>query len=213
MEDVERLFFEAADLFQARDAPGAEALLRRGLAASPEHAPSLSLLGLIAGRAGRDVECVALLERAITHATPAQAAAAGLWLGAAHRRAGRPLEAIEALRAAVAADPGLAAARGAVASALYAAGDIPAAADHAERAVALAPGDPGFAGDLAVARNAQGRCAEAAELCRTALAAGEEPELLNTLGVALRELGDLAAAGQDLQRLDVRRAAVSGGYR
>jgi protein O-GlcNAc transferase len=200
LADVEGLFSEAADLFQARDAAGAEASLRRVLDVAPDHAPSLSLLGLIAGRGGRDAECVELLERAVVNAAPAQAATAGLWLGAAHRRAGRTAAAIEALRAAVAADPGLAAAQGALASALYAAGDFAAAADHAERAVALAPDDPGFAANLAVARNAQGRFAEAADLCRAALAAGEEPELLNTLGVALKELGDLAAAGASLER-------------
>jgi predicted O-linked N-acetylglucosamine transferase (SPINDLY family) len=213
VDDVERLFSEATDLFQARDAAGAEALLRRILAASPGHAPSLSLLGLIAGRAGQDAECVALLERAIAHATPAQAATAGLWLGAAHRRAGRTAEAVESLRAAVAADPGLAAAQAALASALYASGDIPSAADHAERAVALAPEDPGFAGNLAVARNAEGRFAEAADLCRAALAAGEAPELLNTLGVALRELGDLASAGAALERaLALRAGFIEARY-
>ncbi|HEX3367337.1 MAG TPA: tetratricopeptide repeat protein [Phenylobacterium sp.] len=198
----------ATDRFRARDAAGAETLLRRALAAAPDHAPSLSLLGLIAGRAGRDAECVALLERAVANGAPEQAAAAGLLLGAAHHRAGRKEASVAALRAAVAADPGLAAAQDALASALYAAGDFAAAVDHAERAVALAPQDPGFAGNLAVARNAEGRFAEAAGLCRAALGAGEDPALLNTLGVALKELGDLTAAGAGLERA----LALSPGF-
>jgi protein O-GlcNAc transferase len=51
-----------------------------------------------------------------------------------------------------------------------------------------------------VVRNAQGRHAEAADLCRAALAVQEDPALLNTLGVALKELGRFAEAAISLAR-------------
>jgi protein O-GlcNAc transferase len=200
VDDVEALFSEALGRFQARDATGAEPLLRRVLAAAPDHVPSLSLLAQIAGRAGRDAECVGLLERAVAHGAAQQAAMAGLWLGAAHRRAGRTRDAIGALRAAVEADPDLAAAHGALSAALYAIDDLAGAAAHAEAAARLTPADGACAGNLAVVRNAQGRYAEAADLCRAALAAREDPALLNTLGVSLKELGELSEAAASLER-------------
>ncbi len=74
------------------------------------------------------------------------------------------------------------------------------AAAAAEHAVGLAPRDPALARNLAIVRTAQGRLREAIALCRTALAGGEDAALLNTLGVALKEDGQLADAGQSLER-------------
>ncbi len=234
MDDVERLFSEATRLFAAQAPEEAERLLRQAIAWAPHHVPSLSLLGLIAGRAGRDAQCVMFLDQAVALSSGPQAAAGGLLLGAAHRRAGRldeaetayrraaeadpkspeaflqlglmlqtqgrQREAVIPLRVATGIDPGIAVAHGALASALYAVGDFAHAADHAERAVGLAPKDGGYVTNLAVIRNAHGRFAEAADICRRALMAGEEPTLLNTLGVALKELGDLQGAGASLER-------------
>jgi protein O-GlcNAc transferase len=240
--DVEQLFAEAAERFRGRDASSAEALLRDALARQPDHAPSLNLLAVIAGRAGRDAECVALLERAIVHGADEQARASGLLLGAAHARAGRlsaaeaayrrvlqmapgsseaalrlglllrghgrEAEAIGLLRTATDAAPDLAEAHSALAVALHRAGDISAAAESAERAFALAPEERGLAANLAVIRNAQGRFSDAAALCRRALEAGEEPALLNTLGVALKEDGRLEEAAACFERA----AALRPGF-
>jgi protein O-GlcNAc transferase len=242
VSDPEPLFVKAAARFRLGDPLGAEMLLREALAAWPDHAPSLNLLALIAGRAGRDAECVALLERAIAHGTAAQAVASGLVLGAAHARTGRLSEAEAAyrrvlatapdaseaalklglllsrqgrdeeatgiLRTASAADPGLAVAHGALAASLLATGDLGAAGESAERALALAPDDRNFVANLAVIRNAQGRFATAAALCRGALAGGEEPALLNTLGVALKEDGRLDEAAASFERA----AALRPGF-
>ena len=233
---------KAAARFRLGDPQGAEAQLREILAARPDHAPSLNLLALIVGRAGRDAECVALLERAIAQGTAEQAVASGLVLGAAHARAGR-LSAAEAayrrvlasapdaseaalklglllsqqgrddeatgvLRTATAADPGLAVAHGALAAALLATGELAAAGESAERALALAPDDRNFAANLAVIRNAQGRFEMAASLCRSALAKGEDPALLNTLGVAFKESGRLDEAAASFERA----AALRPGF-
>jgi predicted O-linked N-acetylglucosamine transferase (SPINDLY family) len=202
---VEELFAEAARRFRARDAAGAERLLGEALAAQPEHAPSLNLLALIAGRAGRDAECIALLERAMACGTPEQAAASGATLGAAHRRAGRLGEAADAYRRALAAAPDLlvserASLHGALAATLQAQGDLAGAAQSAEQALALAPDEPACAANLAVIRNAQGRFAEAAALCQVALARGEDAGLLNTLGVALKEDGWLDDAAANFEQ-------------
>src|SRR5271168_1999384 len=93
MDDVERLFSKATRLFAAQEPSESERLLRQALERAPHHVPSLSLLGLIAGRAGRDAQCVALLDHAVALSSGPEAAAVGLLLGAAHRRAGRLEEA------------------------------------------------------------------------------------------------------------------------
>src|SRR5579864_1364762 len=87
---VQRRLTEALARLSAGDSASAEKLLRENLAKSPDHAPSLHLLGLIAGRERRDGECVALLRRAVEHGTGEQRVQSGLLLAAAHQRAGRP---------------------------------------------------------------------------------------------------------------------------
>jgi predicted O-linked N-acetylglucosamine transferase (SPINDLY family) len=239
-EDLEGRFAEAAVLFQARNAGAAESRLREILSQWPNHAPSLNLLALIAGRDGRDTECVMLLERAIVCGSAEQAAASALILGAAHERArrapeaeaayrraleitpkgaeahlklgllrlrlGRHEAALEPLTAAAALDARLPVAHGALASALCAIGDLAAAGESALRALELAPNDPNFVATLALVRNAQGRFAEAEALCLRALAEGEEPGLLNTLGVALRETARLDEAGAAFERASALRS-------
>jgi protein O-GlcNAc transferase len=134
--------------------------LRQGLAADPDHVPSLSLLAQIAGRAGRDKACVELLERVLEVGTEAQAAAAGLWLGAAHRRAGRMAQARAALRTAstIAEDAGLLNSLGV---ALKDIDDLESAAISFEQAVLRRPGFVEALYNLATARKDQGRTDEA----------------------------------------------------
>lgn len=196
MTDADLDHAAAVEHVRARDVAAAERLLRGVLAHAGGHVPSLHLLGLLAGRAGRDAECVALLERAVALGTPAQAAAAGLLLAEAHRRRGRTAAAAGAFRTVIAHDPaGLPARRG-LCGALLDLGEAEEAAEVAAGGLACAPGDPALTHALAIARNAQGRFGEAAALARAALARGETAGLLNTLGIARKEedaLDDAAA--------------------
>lgn len=121
-------------------------------------------------------------------------AQAALRLGLLLRGQGRDAESLVPLRSAVAASPDLAVAHAALAAALHATGQLEAAAESAQRALALSPAERDLAANLAVIRNAQGLFADAEAVCRQALEAGSEPGLLNTLGVALKEAGRLAEA-------------------
>jgi protein O-GlcNAc transferase len=234
MSNAASLIARAHTFLRARDTAGAEGLLREALAIEPRCADALHLLGLLAGRDGRDAECVALLEAAVANGTAEQAAGSGLLLAAAHRRAGRMEAAESALRAvlriapdhaeallrlglllqelgrladareilrrAVEADPAQALAHGALAVTLHALGELDTAAESAAEAMRLAPASPEFAGNLAVIRNAQGRFAEAAALCRAALASSEDAALWNTLGIALKLDDQLDEAGEAFER-------------
>lgn len=210
------------------DPVGAEAMLQQAIALDPDHAPSLHLLGLLAGRAGDQARSAALLSRAIEAGTPEQAEASGLLLAAAFARwtrldeaeaayadvvarmpasregwfelglllgsRGRHERAVDALRHATALDPSFAPAHAALASALLALGSLDEAAEAAIRARSLAPDARGTARRLAAIRNAQGRFAEAAVLCRGAEAEQDDAALLNTLGIALQTLDAEEAA-------------------
>ncbi|THD58133.1 glycosyltransferase family 41 protein [Phenylobacterium sp.] len=169
VHEAEALFSQAFGRFQARDDVEAERVLRRALAAAPEHVPSLSLLAQIAGRAGRDAEAVSLLERVIAHGTTAEAAVAGLWLGAAHRRAGRTGAAIAAYRRTVerAEDAGLLNSLGV---ALKELDDLSGAAASFERAIGLRPGFVDALYNLALARRDEGQTDEAVALLRQVVA-------------------------------------------
>lgn len=183
-EDVERRFADAADLFRSRDVPAAERRLRRILDEQPDHTPSLNLLALIAGRAGRDAECVALLERAIAHGTADQTSASALLLAAAHERAGRTEAAESAYRRALAAAPGTAQAHLKLGLLLLRKGR-PGAASGALRDAVLA--EPGLAvahSALASALKALGDLASAAESAARAVALGpDDPGFLANLAV------------------------------
>lgn len=228
MTDIHPGFDRALDRFHAGDGGGAERCLRDILAQRPDHAPSLHLLGLIAGRSGRFEEAIEALRAAVEHGTEEQRSASGLLLAAAYRRSGRDgdaealyhvlqqsgpataeasfrlalmlrdqrrhAEALPHFRRAAEAGPDHADAHAALATALYAAGQLAAAADSAERALALAPGNRDVAANLAVIRNAQGRFEDAEALCRQAWASDERADLCNTLGIALKGQGRLAAA-------------------
>ena len=189
-----------------RDADGV-ALLERAIehGSAEQAAASGLLLGAAHARQGRLAVAEAAYRRVLGGAPGAPEAA--MRLGLLLRGQGREAEAIGLLRTAVAAAPALAEAHGALAVALHEAGDLAAAAESAERAFALAPQERGFAANLAVIRNAQGRFADAAALCRRALHAGEEPALLNTLGVALKEDGRLEEAAATFERAVALRPA------
>lgn len=138
--DIERRFDAAAALFRDRDAAAAEQALQLILAERPDHTASLNLLALIAGRDGRDEECVALLERAIIHGAVEQAAPSALFLGATHERHGRIHAAENAYRHAVAAAPMMAQPRLKLGLLLLRQGEYASAADALREAAALDPG-------------------------------------------------------------------------
>lgn len=200
---IEQLFTRATELFRARDAAGAERLLRQVLVRAPDHAPSLGLLGLIAGRDGRDAECIALLECAVAGGSLDEAPVSAVWLGAAHARAGRPAEAETAYRRALALNPAYAEARLRLGLLLHEQGRPAEASAELEAAACAAPAlaeQPFFLANLAVAKNAEGRFAEAEAFSRRALAVQEDPATLNTLGVALKAQGRLDEAAAALER-------------
>lgn len=189
-----------------RDAECVELLtqaIRHGTAG--QAAASGLLLAAAHARAGRPAEAETAYRQVLAR-TPGSGEAA-LRLGLLLLGQGREGEALGPLQAA-AADPSLAVAHGALATARKAAGDLEGAAASAERAVALAPHDRNFAANLAVIRNAQGRFGEAEALCRRALKGGEDPGLLNTLGVALKEQGRLEDAASSFERA----AALQPGF-
>jgi predicted O-linked N-acetylglucosamine transferase (SPINDLY family) len=155
---------------------------------------------LLAGahrRAGR-LEQVEAAYRGVLAVAPASQDALNN-LGILLLERGQHQAAVEMLQAAVAGDPVDAVAHAALAQALYGLGELAAAAESGQRAIALRPDDPNFIANLAVIRNAQGRFAEAATLCRDALALREEPKVLNTLGIALKEMGQLDESAEILE--------------
>ncbi|HEX4097983.1 MAG TPA: tetratricopeptide repeat protein, partial [Caulobacteraceae bacterium] len=190
-----------------RDAESIELLtqaIRHGTA--EQAAASGLLLAAAHARAGRPAEAEAAYRRALDQAP--RSGEASLRLGLLLLGQGREGEALGPLQVAAVADPNLAVAHGALATARHAAGDLEGAAASAERALALAPDDRNFAANLAVIRNAQGRSSEAEALCRRALESGEEPGLLNTLGVALKEQGSMRNAASSFERA----AALQPGF-
>ncbi|HEY3951059.1 tetratricopeptide repeat protein [Phenylobacterium sp.] len=205
MDDAEQLFSDAIQRFQARELDAAEALLRRALAVAADHVPSLSLLAQIAGRAGRDAECVDLLEQAIAHGTPEQATAAGLWLGAAHRRAGRTELAVAAYRQAleIAEDPQLLNSLGV---ALKDLDDLAGAAAGFERASALQPGFVDALYNLAAVRKDEGRTDAAVALLREVI--NRAPDLAAArFALPMAHLSPLYETEEEIDR---RRAAYGG---
>ena len=86
--DLESLFADAVRRVRERDVAAAQALLERAIAQEPLHAPSLHLLGFLAGRANDQARCMVHLSRAIRAGTPLQAHDSGLLLAAALRRWG-----------------------------------------------------------------------------------------------------------------------------
>ncbi len=194
-------------LIAGRNGDDAEcvALLERAVAhgLGEQAAASALLLGAAHERSGR-VEAAEAAYRRALQAAPGTAEA-HLKLGLLLHRHGRP-GAAGVLREAIAADPGLALAHGALASALHAAGDLAAAAESAERSVALGPDDATFLANFAVIRNAQGRFADAEALSRRALIQGETAALFNTLGIALAHQDRLDEAAAAFERAAPRRS-------
>jgi putative thioredoxin len=116
-------FAEAEALRAGGDAAGARAALDRALALAPRHAGALLALAELALGEGRRGDALGLLDRL----PPADADRHAGRVGALRLRASAPAEGVDALRAAAEARPEEPAPRLALARALAAAGDYPAA--------------------------------------------------------------------------------------
>jgi tetratricopeptide (TPR) repeat protein len=166
----------------------AATLYRRILAAAPDHADSLHLLGLIAHQRGHDEDAV----RDITQAVALNPTAASFYgnLGEAFRGLGRKRDAFAQYRRAVQLEPEYPEAHSNLALLLHQAGRPDDAAARYETAVALRPGHAETYYNFAVALQQNDRAAASLALYRRALRiAPGLAEAHRHLGIALRELG------------------------
>jgi protein O-GlcNAc transferase len=169
MSKAVTLIARARALLRASDSAGAERLLREALVLDPRDADALHLLGLLAGRAGRDAECAALLEAAVANGTAEQAAASGLLLAAARKRAGRMEAAESALLAVLRVSPSHAEALLRLGLLLQELGRPSDAREILYRAVEADPAQAVANGALAVTLHALGELDAAAESATKAM--------------------------------------------
>ncbi|MCC6657121.1 MAG: tetratricopeptide repeat protein [Rhodocyclaceae bacterium] len=177
----------------------AEALYRRILAAAPQHAGALHLLGVLALQAGRHEEAAQLIGRAI--AVDNRQPAFHNNLGEALRAAGRIDAARASYEAALALQPNYADAHSNLGIALQQQGRAAEAEACFRRALALRPDHAMAAHNLGNALMALGRQEEAAASFRRALA--QQPGLAEAhcgLGRALLSRQSLEAAASAFQR-------------
>ncbi|NRR32627.1 tetratricopeptide repeat protein [Oxalobacteraceae bacterium] len=114
---------------------------------------------------------------------------------------GRPQEAVELHRRALALQPDLAAAWGNLALALRALGDDAGAADAEQAALRLAPHSPEAHINAGLALYGQGRILESMAAYRHALQLRHDlPEAWINLGIALQDVGDASAACEAFER-------------
>jgi tetratricopeptide (TPR) repeat protein len=209
----------------------ADELVRRALAAEPDHAEAHHALGIIAHQSGKLAEAIEHVRRAAALAPDVALYHANL--GEMCRLAGRPEEAIAAGRRAIALDPRHSGALSNVGIALFEQGRFAEALEHYDRAVAI---DPAFVQAHSNRGNALQRLkrfAEAEGCYRRAIELMPAfPDAWNNLGTCLRELkrseeaesvyrkalelrpndpetlDNLALALKDLERLDEADAAL-----
>ncbi|MEQ1859173.1 MAG: tetratricopeptide repeat protein [Chthoniobacteraceae bacterium] len=158
----------AIDHFKCGRVAEAETMCRRILAAQPDFADALHLLGLIASHSGHLAPAVELLRRAI--ALRPGAAAYHLNLGNALCAAGQSEEGIAEYRSALVIDPALAVAHNNLAAALKAMGQLDDAVAEYRRAIELEPAYAECHSNLGVALSELGRHGEAVSACERALA-------------------------------------------
>jgi tetratricopeptide (TPR) repeat protein/SAM-dependent methyltransferase len=185
---------------QAGQLAEAERLCRAILAAAPNDAPTIHLLGFVAHKAGRHPEAIELIGRAI--ALDETNPDCHFDIGLALMAAGRLEEAARHFARAVALKPDYAAGVANLIDQLYARGNraletgsLDEAVACLRRVVALRPDFAEAFSNLGVALMAQGRAAEAAAAYRRAL--DSNPALVTTyrnLGRALVAQGDVVGA-------------------
>lgn len=157
--ELAMLLDEAMHHHQAGRLGEAEALYRRALAASPNHAHALHLLGTAAWQAGRNEEAAELIGRAIAinGAVPDfHNNLGGVWM-----LLGRFDRAVRCYQRAVALQPGLVEAQFNLGKSLYLCGNREAAAAAYREALSLRPNEADIRNNLATALHELGRPSEA----------------------------------------------------
>jgi predicted O-linked N-acetylglucosamine transferase (SPINDLY family) len=173
----------------------AEGLYRQVLAASPDHADALHLLGTLACQQGRTDLALELIGKAI--ALFPGAAPYHHNLGETYRRAGHREAAITCFRRAIALRPDDAEAYNSLGAALFETGRHDEAITALGRAIALQASHAWAHVNLGNALSAAGRRDEALAACQRAVALQSTlPEAHNSLGAVLQATGqtDLAVA-------------------
>jgi tetratricopeptide (TPR) repeat protein len=177
----------------------AEALCREILAATPQDADALHLLGAIAAKRGEGREAKELFGRAL--AAKPDFAKAHSNLGAVLLRQGETEQAIEHIAKAIELAPDLADAHNNLGNALLKGARLEDAARAFVRAIEAAPGDPLAYSNLGAVLVRQGKIDDA--ITRFEKAIGLDPSLAmahNNLGNALKEKGDFEGAAACLRR-------------
>ena len=171
----------------------AEALYRQILAAQPDHADALHLLGVVAHQVGRHEAAVEWIRRAIT--LHPENHVAHYNLGEACRAAGKPEEAVAAYERALQLQSDYAQAHNGLGNALQERGQLAEAEAEYRRALALKPDFPEAHNNLGNALRERGQFDEAIAAYRRALALKSDfPAAHNNLGNAFTERGQLDEA-------------------
>jgi tetratricopeptide (TPR) repeat protein len=179
--------------------PDAETLCREILAATPDHADALHLLGAIAAKRGEGREAIEWFGRAL--AAKPDFAKAHSNLGAVLLRQGETEQAIDHIEKAIELAPDLGDAHNNLGNALLKGARLEDAARAFVRATEAAPGDPLAYSNLGAVLVRQGKIDDA--VARFEKAIGLDPSLAmahNNLGNALKEKGDFEAAAACLRR-------------
>ena len=183
----------AVQRHQAGDLAAAEALYRQILAAQPNHADALHLLGEIAYQMGQNETAAQLIGRAIS-IRPFEARYL-VTLGRPLKAQGQFDAAIAAYRKAILIDPTLAEAHNNLGNALRERGQLAEAVAECRRALQLKPDYPEAHHNLGAALAAQGQLDQAVAAYRRALELRPNiPTTYNNLGNALRERGQFDEA-------------------
>jgi tetratricopeptide (TPR) repeat protein len=193
LPDVQGRFAEAVRQHQAGHLADAEDLYRQVLAANPDHADSLHLLGVIGGQTGRHDLAVEMIGRAI--AINPREAAYHANLGIALRQQHRLDEAVLCFRAALDLKPDDAEAHNNLGIALKELWRLEEAVACYRRAIDLRPNFPRAHHNLGNALWEQGRLDEAAMCYRRALELQPDyKEAQSNLAHVLREQGTVDEA-------------------
>jgi predicted O-linked N-acetylglucosamine transferase (SPINDLY family) len=162
----------------------AEEIYRRVLAAEPDHAPALHLLGVIAHQTGRHAVAVERIRQAVALEPGNSAYHSNL--GEAYRSLQRYAEAVACYRQALELDPHMAKAHFNLGNVLSLQGRADEAIAAYRRALELRPEVAEWHSNLGVVFQSQARLAEAADCFRQAIALRPDfAEAHSNLGIAL----------------------------
>lgn len=190
---AEDTFVRAQRLHQAGHRDEAEALYRELLAAHPDHAPTLHLLGTLCYETARYADAISLLRRAAALAPGSAATLANL--GAALSVSGQLREAAAIATRAVALAPGNAQIQNLAGHLAQQLGDPVRAVAHLREAVRIAPALTEARHNLAIALHKLGHFDEALDNYRKALEASpDDAQLHFNMALALQAAGDPSAA-------------------